>query len=483
MPYTPVSNFHTIPTQEKVSFCGFIDTLKPKKQFGFLTVRSGLEKVQCVYDTSIDQFSLTENIENLNIAEKSDSSLNKNETNAIQCDEKLKLQTFSDLNSIPVESFLLIFGEVHAVKKEIKSCTVQTHEIHVKGVFLINKATSHPFLLKDITKQDCETDVLIKTRLDNRSLDLRSKPSHSIIRMIDEVIHSFRTFLREKDFIEMKTPKLLESGSEGGANLFEVKYFKKKAYLAQSPQLYKQMMILGGFKRVFEIGHVYRQEESNINRYLSEFIGLDLEMECLDYNEMIQFIYKLFIFIFDRIKAKTVEYNNLKEYFNFTELKYTSSPIILTHRECIDLLKEKGEKIDYEEDFSRSYEKILGNIVQEKYETDFFIIKNYPKKVRAFYTQPIKNSIYSESYDGILRGEEIFSGAMRITDPELLENSARESNINPETLHNYINSFKYGAPSHAGCGIGLERFMKSYFDGKDIRLFHSFPRDPNRLSP
>lgn len=429
---------------------GFLESLKKFKKFGFFTIRSGLDKIQCVF--------------NLN---------------------EFGEQKFTELASTPLESFVSVYGIIQKANSPIKSCTVKNFELEVKKFLILSRSKALPFDIKDINVVDEGVPtVSFNKRLDNRIIDLRGTMSQSIFRIIDDVMHSFRTFLRAHDFVEIKTSKLLGSGTEGGANLFQVDFFNKKAYLAQSPQLYKQMAVIGGFKRVYEIGHVYRAEESNINRYLSEFIGLDIEMETNNYEDTLHFIYKMFISIFDSLKKnKFMEMENLKAYFKCEDLRYPEEPLIFTHKECVDILRNNQVEIDYLDDFSRANEKKLGDIISETREIDFFLIKDYPKKCRPFYTAELEDSIYSQSYDGILRGEEIFSGARRITDYDTLVQSAKDNGINPTNIESYLNTFQFGAPSHAGCGIGLERFVKAFFGSKDIRFFNLFPRDPGRLNP
>lgn len=527
----PLQHSENTSKENILVFTGFIDSIKPKKAFGFLILRSFPDSIQCVFSKSI---------------------LN---------------QSFEIFQDLPVESFIRVKGFIKKVNRQIKACTVKNYELEITEITVLSCAEKLPFDLKDVNnvtnkisqqnEKMSDAHVTMKTRLDHRTIDLRSTPSSCIIRILDEIMFIFRSYLRENRFMEIKTPKLLESGTEGGANLFEVKYFKKKAYLAQSPQFYKQMMILGGFKRVFEIGHVYRQEESNINRYLSEFIGLDIEMESSNHTNLIHFIYNLFSYMFKHI-AKLPEYVTLKKYFNFEDIRFSEHPLILSHRECVNILKRNDIEINYNEDFSRGNEKILGETIAKERNIDFFIIKNYPKEVRAFYTKalkqdtegPLKNEklnskesqnrdlkteqnnlnqrnleskplnnplqpeltqkepniessgtknlncplsnmtknpdttiTYSQSFDGLLRGEEIFSGALRINDYDELKDSAISCGISPDSIDSYLNCFKYGVPEHGGCGIGLERFLKSLINGKDIRLFTAFPRDPNRLNP
>ena len=364
--------------------------------------------------------------------------------------------------------------------------------LKLKSLVILGDAIKElPFSMKDAaaTEKDRETNesicnVAYNIRLDNRSLDFRLPQTQSIIRIMDGVMFFFRDFLRRQGFIEIKTTKIIQSGSEGGAGLFNINFFDKKAFLAQSPQLYKQMAIIGGLKRVYEIGHVYRAEVSNINRYLSEFVGLDLEMELEGtYINTIQFIRSIFVSIFDSIKR---EYSNeleiIRKYKNFEDIKYPVEPLVITHREAVDILKGKGVEITYEDDFSREQEKVLGAHIKAAEDTDIFVIKDYPASVRAFYTYVDENG-NTRSYDFILRGEEILSGAQRVNKYEDLKKAIVAKGISVESLSSYLEPFKFGAPPHIGCGIGFERLLKCYFGFDDIRYFSLFPRDPNRLYP
>lgn len=435
----------------EIEVCGFLESMKNFPKFGFLTLRAGMSRVQCVF----------------NLGEKIDENY------------------FTVICGVPLESYVRVKGVLKRAHKPVKSCSVCDYELGMSELSLLSAADSLPFDLKDINvyKKGIPS-VSFNKRLDHRVLDLRGTMSQSIFRIIDQIMYAFRTFLRKEKFIEITTPKLLGSASEGGANLFEVNFFKKKAYLAQSPQLYKQMAIIGNMRKVYEIGHVYRAEESNINRYLSEFIGLDLEMESTDYLKTIKLIYRMFCAIIrDVYENNKQDVENLKKYNDFNDVRFEDEPLILSHRECVDILREHGEEIKYEDDFSRFMEKRLGEIIAEERKIDFFVVKDYPTRNRPFYTAPCDDPFYSKSYDFILRGEEILSGAQRINCYQQLRQSASDNGIDPVSIEGYLNAFKYGAPPHAGCGIGLERFAKALFGFSDIRCFSIFPRDPNRLYP
>ncbi|KAF7681013.1 putative aspartate--tRNA ligase, cytoplasmic [Astathelohania contejeani] len=418
--------------------------------------------------------------------------------NTIQCMYSLKPhlneEKYKILTQVPLESFIEITGEILKTSKPILACSIKNIEIEILDYKVINKIQCElPFSIKDasMTEEARENNpdapkVSYNKQLDFKILDLRTPQSYSIFKVVDGTMFFFREFLRNKGFMEIKTSKLIETASEGGANVFAVDYFKGKAYLAQSPQLYKQMAIIGGLKRVYEIGHVYRAEESNINRYLSEFTGLDLEMEIdISYTEVIHLIYSMLIYIFDNLKKDySQEIENIRAFKHFQDLRYNPEPIVLTHKECVELLRKAGFEQGEMDDFNRENEKRLGEIIAEKYGVDIFVCKEYPTNVRAFYTSAIPESPqYSRSYDFIIRGEEILSGAQRIDNYDILKESAKRCGVNEESIRGYLESFKYGAPPHGGCGIGMERLLKAFFNFNDIRYFNMFPRDPGRLNP
>jgi aspartyl-tRNA synthetase len=293
-------------------------------------------------------------------------------------------------------------------------------------------------------------------------------------------------YLRKQGFLEIKTSKLIGSASEGGANLFKLDYFGQTACLAQSPQLYKQMAIMGDFKRVFEIGPVFRAENSNSNRHLTEFIGVDIEMVIdKDYMEVVELLYRMFVYVFDKLHQKYHhEIAIIQSFFDFPTITLSSALVVLTFSDAIALLKAHSIEIGDLDDFSTEDEKRLGAIVREKYKTDLFVVTQYPANVRPFYTMPDpKDSRYTYAYDFMLRGVEILSGAQRIHDYTRLTKRVIELGIDASTISHYLDAFKYGTPPHAGAGMGLERILRSFLGVPDIRYCSLFPRDPKRLYP
>ena len=335
-------------------------------------------------------------------------------------------------------------------------------------------------------KEKLEIVVKMNTRLDNRVFDLRVPTTQAIFKLQSGVAHLFREYLDSKNFIEIHSPKLIGGASEGGSNVFKFKYFNQDACLAQSPQLYKQMCIISDFKRVYEIGPVFRAENSFTSRHLCEFTGLDIEMEIKEhFLEVLDILGELFYFIFNGLNqryAKELEIVNNQ--YPFEPLILTPEVLKLPWVEGIKLLTENGYKQDINEDLDTDNEKALGRLVHEKYKTDFYILYGYPKSARPFYTMPDpKDDNFTNSFDAFIRGEEVLSGAQRIHDYDLLLQKVKEKEINPETLSDYLNAFKLGPPAHGGAGIGLERVVKLFIGLGNIKKCVLFPRDPKRLRP
>merc|ERR1711957_300152 len=380
-------------------------------------------------------------------------------------------------------------------------------EIHITEFHCVSKISSPlPFLMEDACRPDFgkESDVgeytgeekksedgMVRVgqevRLDNRNIDLRTPANQSIFRIESMIGHFYRECLVNKGFVELHTPKLLSGASEGGSDVFTLDYFGQQACLAMSPQLHKQMAAAcSGFEKVFEVGPVFRAENSNTRRHLCEFTGLDMEMSIVEhYDEVLEVYSDLFIHIFDGINKRCKnELERVREQHPFEDLKYLTPTLKITYAEGCKLLREAGvEQGDYDA-LSTLNEKKLGQIVKEKYDTDFFFMDKYPIAVRPFYTMPCpENDKLSNSYDFFIRGQEILSGAQRIHDPDMIEARAKVWNIPLNDIKAYVDSFRHGAPPHGGGGIGLERVVMLFLGLPNIRKSAWFPRDPKRLSP
>ncbi|EFN75459.1 Aspartyl-tRNA synthetase, cytoplasmic [Harpegnathos saltator] len=399
-------------------------------------------------------------------------------------------QMIKFISNITKESIIDVEGMVKSSPIKIESCSQKDVEIELKCVFVISAAKPQlPLQIEDAARPINEMDEMDEstlnirvnqdTRLDNRVLDLRTPANQAIFRVEAGICKLFRDILTKKGFVEIHTPKIISAASEGGANVFTVSYFKSNAYLAQSPQLYKQMAIAADFDKVFTVGAVFRAEDSNTHRHLTEFVGLDLEMAFkYHYHEVVDTIGQMFTDLYaDDIAAVNKQY--AVEPFKFLE-----PALRLEFPQAIELLAEAGVTLGEEDDLSTPDEKLLGKLVKAKYDTDFYILDKYPLAVRPFYTMPDPNNPkISNSYDMFMRGEEIISGAQRIHDPEFLTERAKHHGIDIEKIKSYIDAFRYGCPPHAGGGIGLERVVMLYLGLDNIRKVSMFPRDPKRLTP
>lgn len=429
-----------------------------------------------------------------------------------EAEGKVSKRMMKFVAGIPKESIIDVEGQVKKPQQEIQS-TSQKVELVVTKIHVVSRsANTLPFQLEDASrpiqkgevemenydtvvaqpkdteekKEDQQITVSLKTRLDNRVIDLRTKANQAIMRVQSGVCQLYREFLYENGFVEIHTPKLTPGSSEGGANVFKFKYFDKDACLAQSPQLYKQMCVMADFDRVFEVGPVFRAENSFTHRHMCEFTGLDIEMAIKEsYFEIFDLIGELFAHIFGGLEtrfAKELEAINVQ--YPFDPFKFKRPVVKLTFQEGIDLLKENGVEWPPMEDLDTATERKLGELVKKKHDTDFYILHRYPITARPFYTMPCKDDPrYTNSYDFFMRGEEITSGAQRIHDSTLLEQRAKECGILVETIKDYIDAFKYGAHPHGGVGIGLERVVMLYCALGNIRKSTLFPRDPRRITP
>lgn len=417
---------------------------------------------------------------------------------SVQClvavSETISKQMVKFAANITKESIIDVEGTVKTVEQKIESCSQADVELLVEQLFVISVAAARlPLQIEDasrpITEEDPEAlNIHVKqdTRLDNRVLDLRTPANQAIFRLQGGVCQLFRDALSKRNFVEIHTPKIISAASEGGANVFEVSYFKGSAYLAQSPQLYKQMAIAADFGRVFTIGAVFRAEDSNTHRHLCEFVGLDLEMAFnYHYHEVVEVIGEMFVEIFKGLRDNYAdEITAVHKQYPAEPFQFLEPSLILQYSEGVAMLREAGIEMGDEEDLSTPNEKLLGRLVKTKYGTDFYILDKYPLAVRPFYTMPDPNNPkYSNSYDMFMRGEEIISGAQRVHDPDFLTARAQHHSIDLEKIKSYIDSFRFGCPPHAGGGIGLERVTMLYLGLDNIRKTSMFPRDPKRLTP
>jgi len=368
--------------------------------------------------------------------------------------------------SLPKETVISIKGAVKESPQAPNGVEVVPSEIKILNEVKIQlpvDPTSHV---------QADLDV----RLDNRHIDLRTRRVHSIFHIQSNILKAFREKMYSLDFEEIIPPSLIAAASEGGADVFPVIYFDKEAFLSQSPQLYKQLAVIGGMERVFMTPQYFRAEKHNTTAHLNEVTGMDVEIGFSDHHFAMKVLSETFLYILSNVKKNCDE--QLKE-LNI-ELFVPDKLNIYTYTEAVDLLNKHGMKFEWGTDFGRDEEKKLFEIIGE----EAYIISEYPTKVRAFYSMPnFENPEISNSYDLMYRGVEMSSGAQRIHLPELLTKQIKAKGMNPDNFAFYIDAFKSGAPPHAGWAIGLQRLTMAITRQNNIRECTLFPRDMHRLTP
>jgi nondiscriminating aspartyl-tRNA synthetase len=314
----------------------------------------------------------------------------------------------------------------------------------------------------------------LDVRLNYRHIDFRRLETTAVFNIESTILNSFRNLFHKSGFEEIRTPSIVEEATEGGTDLFMLQYFEKKAYLAQSPQLYKQLAIIGGMDRVFMVVPVFRAEKHNTVFHLNEATQMDIEIGFADHNDAIEWLEKACTTILTDVADSN------KEDLETLGVAIKDRKVhVITYKQAVSSLNSNDMKIEFGTDFSREHEEALARIYG-----DIVIVKEYPTAVRAFYSMPNPDDPeISNSYDLIYRGLEIASGAQRIHDAKLLEEVIKKRKMNPANFSFYINAFKQGAPPHAGWSIGLERFTMKVTGRGNIRECAAFPRDRERVKP
>lgn len=415
---------------EKVLIEGWVHKIRSLKSITFLIIRDKSGLVQCVVDNN--KFNV---------------------------------------NDITIESVVSVIGKVNEGKNSLNS-----FEVEVQSIDVINEAKES--LPIEINKEELE--VNLDTMLNNRVLSLRHKKVNAIFKIQNIIVNSFRKFLYNEGFTEIHTPKIVKEGAEGGTEVFEVKYFENKAYLAQSPQFYKQMMVGAGFERVFEVGHAYRAEEHNTNRHLNEYVSMDLEMGFIESEvDLMELEEQLLSYILRNIEIEGREYLRVLG----VVLPQISEEIPkIKFKKAINILKERYNKSDLVGDLDPEGEKLLCRYAKEEYNSDFIFITNYPRKKRPMYTMPCGEE-ETHSFDLLFRGIEITTGGQRIHNYDMLVENMKFKGLNPKNYESYLEVFKYGMPKHGGLAIGLERLTARILGLENVREATLITRDRKRLIP
>ncbi len=420
----------------KVKVCGWLHSIRLLKQIAFLIVRDHSGLIQVTIQKDVDSL------------------------------------LFKKITNLTKESTLEIIGRI-----------VNNQHVKMGGIEIIPEEINIISLAESILPADNNSEPSIK--LDWRYLDLRNPKNLLIFQIQTSVEKAMRVFWAQNGFIEIHSPKLMGSPSESGAELFEVKYFEDKAYLAQSPQFYKQMAMAAGFDRVFEIGPVFRANPSFTSRHDTEFTSVDVEMSWVEsHHDIIKFEEEWLYYILSRIKENHGE--EIEKIFG-TKIIIPSLPFPkIEMSEAYSILSSLNHSIpaEYAGDLDPEGEKLLCNYVHEKYNHEFVFITDYPISVRPFYHMRYDdNPKITKSFDLLWKGLEVTTGAQREHRIEILKNQAIEKGLSLSSIQFYLDFFRFGIPTHGGFGFGLTRMLMIMLGCKNVREVTYIYRGPKRLFP
>ena len=375
--------------------------------------------------------------------------------------QKSKVEQHAEISELLEGSTFSVTGLIVEAKQS-KTFGV---EMQVDSIVIHSKALPRPIM----------ADSSIDLRLDYRVVDLKHPKRQLMLQLRSAFEAGCREYLLQKEFTEIHTPKLMSQASESGSQVFEVKYFDKKAYLSQSPQFFKQMAISAGLEAIFEIGPVFRAEESHSTRHMTEFTGFDVEFAwCFETADVMKLEEDILTYAFSKLepfKEKVMELYGL-------ELMTKPTVQYLTLAEAKEILADEL-KLSVGQDLPDEGERLL----YEKLGKDLIFISDYPIGKRPFYHMREAEKGTTKSFDLIFKGIEITTGAIREHRIDILEQQAIEKGIQPESIHHYLDSFKYGCPPHGGFGLGIERVITKLLGLGSVKEVSFVPRDPDRLTP
>lgn len=377
----------------------------------------------------------------------------------------LTSDVMKSVGDITRQSVVRVIGKIQDTRARDFECEIKADEINI-----LAKAV-YPLPIDPIGRLESHID----NRLNSRALDMRNQKTASIFKIRHHVLTSLRKTFIENKFTEITTPKIIGSASEGGADLFSLDYFGKQAYLAQSPQLYKEQMTIG-LERVFEIASFYRAEKSHTGRHLSEFTSVDLEAAFMDYTDVMNVLENLVLNTF-----KYVSENCTKEQKIIgNEIVVPNNPFKkITYSQALDELNGKDTKLEFGNDLLDSHLRILGESHPE-----FYFITDWPLKLKPFYIMEKEDDPnLSESFDLQYGYLELSSGGTRLHNTEKIKARLSEQNLDPTKFSEHLQAFGWGMPPHAGWGLGLERLLTVILGIDNVREVILYPRDPERLKP
>ena len=351
------------------------------------------------------------------------------------------------------------------------------YELHIEGIEVL----SEPFELSPIVINHKLVDTSIENLLDYRPITLRNEKQRAIFKLQEGICRAFREFLYNQGFTEIHTPKIVQAGAEGGANIFALQYFGQEAYLAQSPQFYKQMMV-GVFERVFEIGPVFRAEKHDTARHLNEYTSVDFEMGYIrSFYEIMEMETAMLKFTLNYLQK---QYEKELTLLNVTLPVIEEIPTIRFKEAKLKVAAARNQSVKDWEDFEPEEEKSLCELIFKESGSEFVFVTHYPSSKRPFYAmESAENPEETESFDLLFRGLEITTGGQRIHSYEEQMSKMECKGMNAELFESYLMMHKHGMPPHGGLGLGLERLTAKLLGFENVRYATLFPRDINRLVP
>ena len=418
---------------KEIRMNGAVHTIRHMGEVAFVILRKSRGLVQCVYEAGITDF---------------------------------------DIRELKEESAVEVMGVVKAEERAPQGFEIRLKEIRV---------LSRPAEPLPLAVSKWKLNTSLETKLSLRPISLRNVRERAKFKIQEGIVRGFRDYLLSRDFTEIRTPKIVARGAEGGSNVFKLEYFNKKAELGQSPQFYKQTMV-GVYDRVFEAAPVFRAEKHNTTRHLNEYTSLDFEMGYIDSfrdvmdmeTGMLQYVMKLL----------EQDYKKELDMLGVTLPEVGRIPAVRFDQAKELVSRKYDRKIRNPYDLEPEEELLIGRYFQEEYGSDFVFVTHYPSKKRPFYAMDDPaDPRFTLSFDLLFRGLEVTTGGQRIHDYREITAKMEKRGMDPEDIASYLMIFKYGVPPHGGLGIGLERLTMRLLDEQNVREASLFPRDVTRLEP
>lgn len=418
---------------KEIRMNGAVHTIRHMGEVAFVILRKSRGLVQCVYEAGITDF---------------------------------------DIRELKEESAVEVMGVVKAEERAPQGFEIRLKEIRV---------LSRPAEPLPLAVSKWKLNTSLETKLSLRPISLRNVRERAKFKIQEGIVRGFRDYLLSRDFTEIRTPKIVARGAEGGSNVFKLEYFNKKAELGQSPQFYKQTMV-GVYDRVFEAAPVFRAEKHNTTRHLNEYTSLDFEMGYIDSfrdvmdmeTGMLQYVMKLL----------EQDYKKELDMLAVTLPEVGRIPVVRFDQAKELVSRKYDRKIRNPYDLEPEEELLIGRYFQEEYGSDFVFVTHYPSKKRPFYAMDDPaDPRFTLSFDLLFRGLEVTTGGQRIHDYREITAKMEKRGMDPEDIASYLMIFKYGMPPHGGLGIGLERLTMRLLDEQNVREASLFPRDVTRLEP